>query len=415
MSPAPRLVLAAFAAAASALLLGVWPAALLLLALVGAGAADALLARRAPAVERIAPASLSRGQPGELRVEVGAAAGLVVDVRQPALPDLRPLVAQARDGLSTSVVASRRGRHALPPVAVRVTGPLGLGRWDHRACGAAEVRVYPDLVTARRLAAAVREGRRRDPGLRARGPMGLGTEFERVRDYVPDDDIRQVNWRATARAGRPMSNEHRVETERDVIVCVDAGRLMTAPIGDRTRLDCALDAAAAVAYVADELGDRTGALAYDDRVVRRVLPARGGGRVVVEALFDLEPTTRDADPEQAFGLIGAGKRAFVLVLTDLLEESAARPLELALPTLVRRHAVVVASPRDPDVEAVVATVPSSEREALAQVVAVDALAARRRAAARLQGVGALVIEAPADALAATCVEAYLRLKSRARF
>lgn len=415
MSPAPRLALLAGVAAAAALLVGWLVAALAIVVLIGAALADALLARRPPAARRSAPRTLSRGVAAPLRVELDPAPGLRVDVRQPSTADLRLAQPQARGDLDTTLSAARRGRHTLPPVALRVAGPLRLGRWDHRAGGAVEVRVYPDLVTARRLALAVREGRRRDPGLRARGPLGLGTEFERVRDYVPDDDIRQVNWRATARAGRPMSNEHRVETERDVLLCVDAGRLMGAPIGDRTRLDCALDAAAAVAYVADELADRCGAVAYDSRVVRQVAPGRASGRDVVEALFDLEPSRRDADPEAAFGLLGSGKRAFVLVLSDLIEEAAARPLLSALPALTRRHAVVVASVRDREIEALVATAPARERDALVQVAALDVLAARDRVAARLRGTGALVLQAPAERFAATCVQAYLRLKSRGRF
>ena len=130
------------------------------------------------------------------------------------------------------------------------------------------MRVFPDLRTARRLALAVARGRFRDQGATARGPLGLGTEFELIRDYEPDDDIRQVNWRATARLGRPMSNQYRLEQDRDLLLLLDAGRLSAAPLGQpsTTVLDAGLDAAAALAFVADELGDRTGAVAFDDEV-----------------------------------------------------------------------------------------------------------------------------------------------------
>ena len=86
----------------------------------------------------------------------------------------------------------------LGPVALRSQGPLGLGRWRHEGAGEQRGPVYPDMPAARRLAIAVRQGRFRDPGRLTRGPLGLGTEFESIRDYLPDDDIRQVNWRATA-------------------------------------------------------------------------------------------------------------------------------------------------------------------------------------------------------------------------
>jgi uncharacterized protein (DUF58 family) len=270
------------------------------------------------------------------------------------------------------------------------------------------------MPTAHRLVAAVRQGRFRDPGLLTRGPLGLGTDFESIRDYVPDDDIRQVNWRATARVGRPMSNQYRVEQDRVVICCIDTGRLMAAPLDGLTRLDAAVDAAVAVALVADEVGDHCGALAFDDRLRRRVAPRRRGARAVVEALFDLEPTPVESDYELAFRSVGGGKRALVLVFTDLLEESAARPLVEAIPVLSRRHHVVVAGTRDPGLDELVRTPPAQVLDVLAATVALDVLDARARVTAQLRRAGADVLEAPADGLAAACVATYLRAKARAR-
>ena len=242
----------------------------------------------------------------------------------------------------------------LPPVAARATGPLGLARWDHRPGEPAEVHVFPDLRTARRLVLTVARGRFRDPGATARGPLGLGTEFELVRDYQPDDDIRQVNWRATARLGRPMSNQYRLEQDRDLLLLIDAGRLSAAPLvapepgaAVPTVLDAALDAAAAVGLVADELGDRCGAVAFDAGSAPRCRRAGRAARSLVRALFDLEPRPVDSDYERAFRRAEGAKRALVLVLCDVLEEAAARPLADAVPVLARRHAVVVACPVRP--------------------------------------------------------------------
>ncbi len=275
--------------------------------------------------------------------------------------------------------------------------------------------MFPDLRTARRLALAVARGRFRDQGATARGPLGLGTEFELIRDYEPDDDIRQVNWRATARLGRPMSNQYRLEQDRDLLLLIDAGRLSSAPIGNEhmTILDAELDAAAALAFVADELGDRTGAIAFDDEVRRALPPRRQGGGDVVRAIYDLEPRLRDSDYELAFRRAEGSKRALVVVLCDLLEEAAARSLVRAVPVLTRRHAVMVGSPSDPALEAIVA---AGERDALSAAratIAGDVLNARARAAALVRAAGARVLEAPPDRLAATLVAAYLRAKARA--
>ena len=273
------------------------------------------------------------------------------------------------------------------------------------------------VTAARRLALAVRQGRFGEQGRLRRGPLGLGTEFESVRDYSPDDDIRQVNWRVTARLERPMSNTYRVDQDRDVVVVVDAGRLMAAPLAGTpplTRLDAALDAATAVALVADEMGDRCGSVAFDAEVRRRLPPRRRGGRAVVETLFDLEPAPVDSDYELAFRTVGRAKRSLVVVLTDLVEEAAARPLVDAVPVLARRHAVVVASVADPDLVDLVRTPPATPLDAYAASVAVEVLDARARVVHQLRRAGAEVVEAPPGQLAAACVAAYLELKRRAR-
>lgn len=413
MSPTPRTAWLVGAIALSALLLPVWVAALGALAVLAAAAADALAVRRPPALARTAPAVLSRGVPATLRLVPDEAERGTIRLRQPVPPDLALEPSEAGGHLEGELVARRRGRHVLPAPAARLTGPLGLGRWFHRALEDAEVLVYPDLPAAYKLAVAVRQGRFREAGERSRGPLGLGTDFESVRDYLPDDDIRQVNWAATARLGRPMSNQYRVEQDREVICLVDAGRLMSAPLDDRTRLDAAVDAVAAVAAVADEVGDRCGVLAFDDGVRRSVTPRRRGGRAVIQALFDLEPARVDSDYELAFRRVGGSKRAFVLVLTDLLEEAAARPLADAVPVLRRHHAVAVASCTDTDLTHFVRTEPAKPVDVYRAAVAVEVLGARARAAAQLRRAGADVVEAPPSALGAACVTAYLQAKRRA--
>ncbi len=327
MAPTPRVALLLAVAGLSALVLPPFISVLAALAIAAAALADALLVRHAPSLERVAPEVMSRGIPEALTVSAESTWAGALRVRQSVPPDLVLAEPESDAPLRSDVVAKRRGRHVLPQAAARAQGPLGLGAWYHRGGGEAEVRVYPDLPAARSIALSVRRSRFRDQGLRGRGPMGLGTEFERVRDYSPDDDIRQVNWLATARMDRPMSNDYRIEQDRDVIAVVDAGRLMASPIGDATRLDVAMDALTSLAAVADEVGDRFGALVFDSEVRRYLAPSRGGGAIAVNALFDVEPEPVDSDYVRAFQRVEAAKRAWVVVFTDLLEEVAARSLD----------------------------------------------------------------------------------------
>ena len=414
MSPSPRAALLLGVVALATVVVGPTVALVAALALAGATIVDALPARPSPRIERRLAPILARGVPSPLVVDAQPAGAGTVRIRQPMPPDLALHPREAEGRLEATLTPLRRGRHTLGAVAARTQGPLGLGRWHHPGEDEHEVIVYPDLPSARRMALAVRQGRFREQGMRTRGPLGLGTDFESIRDYVPDDDIRQVNWRATERLERPMSNQYRVEQDREVTLLIDAGRLMAAPLGDRTRLDSAIDAAVTVALVADVVGDRCGTVAFDDRIRRRLAPRRGGGDAVVRALFDLEPSAVDADYELAFQTVEGAKRSLIVVLCDLIEEAAARPLVDAVPVLARRHHVIVASVRDPDLDAQLATEPAVASDVYGQAVALDVLAARARVAHGLERAGARVIEAPAGALAAACVHAYLRAKARAR-
>lgn len=412
MSPTPRTAALVAGAAVTALFVPWWATALLVLAILSAAAFDAYTVRSAPETHAVLPALLARGVPARFAVRPRVAGA--VHLRQTNVPALAFDPQEGEGALEGHVLPRLRGRHDVPAPAAAVSGVLGLGRWRHSLGETSAVVVYPDLPAARRIVRAVREGGFGDPGGFRRGPLGLGTAFESVREYSPDDDFRQVNWRATARVGRPMTNQYRVERDRDLVCVLDAGRLMAAPVGpDRTRLDAALDAVTAVALVADEIGDRCGVVAFDSEVRRELKPQRAGGRRVVEATFDLEPTERDSDYELAFRTVAGGKRALVLVFTDVIDEAAARSLLSGAPFLARRHHLVIAGVADPDLDEMAAATGDPAGEATA-AVARSVLDQRAVVVERLRRAGAAVVDAAPDKLASACVAAYLRAKSRVR-
>lgn len=411
MTPTLRAVGLLAVAALSALVVPAVVAVLLMAAVVAVTVADALVVRRPPTVHRHIPTHLSRGVVVPAVVDVDT--GLPVVVHQPGTAGVRLEPSTAPGHLDASVIPSLRGRHLLGPVAVRVTGPFRMGAWFHRVGEPLTVDVYPDLPAAARIATDVRRGRFAVDGRHRRGPLGLGTELESVREYQPDDDIRHVNWAATLRVGRPMSNQYRTEQDRSVVCLVDLGRLMATPVGDRTRLDVALDAAVALAAVADAVGDRIGVIAFDDRIRRRLTPRRDGGRALIESTWDLQPVPTDADYDLAFHLAADMKRSLVVIFTDLLDQVAARPLVAAVPVLTRHHAVTVASVSDPTIGEILRRPPTDLQDATEAGVAAELEAAGRLATRRLVAVGASVVYAEPDVFASRVVASYLRAKRRA--
>jgi uncharacterized protein (DUF58 family) len=413
VSITPRAVALLVAGALSAILLPWQASAMIMAGILLVALVDAWTVRRVPDLARDVAPILSRGVPSPFTVRA-TGKWPRIELRQPATPDLRIEPRQGSRVIRGTITAVRRGDHQLVAVATRTVGPFGLGVWYHRGGPTESVTVFPDMPAARRIAASVRMGHFREEGRRTRGPLGLGTEFESVREYRPDDDIRQLNWTATARMNTPMSNQFRIEQDRDIICLLDCGRLMTSQIEDRTRLDAAIDAVAALAAVADQVGDRVGVVAFSKGLLRSLPPRRDGGRHVVQAIHDLEPSQEDSDFELAFRAVLGRKRAFVIILTDLVDQAAARPLAAAVPVLARKHAVAVASVIDPDLARAVEQPAASRSDVMRTAASLQLLAAKEAVAAQLVHRGVEVVEAPVHDLSGRCVAAYLRAKSRAR-
>ncbi len=320
--------------------------------------------------------------------------------------------------LSTTLRPTRRGRFTLPVLTVRVAGPMGLATRQHTRSLPAEVEVHPAFRSRREAELRITRGRILDVGLRSARALGQGTRFEALREYTPDDEVRRVDWAATARVGRPIVRTYRTERNQDVLVLLDSGRLMAGMVGDVPRLDHAMDAAMALTTVATRLGDRAGLLAFSAGVRAHVPPRGDRGQLarVTRAMFDLEPDLTESAYEDVFGVAVARqrRRSLLVLLTDLASEALAETLVPALPLLLSRHLVVVGSVQDPDVEHWRTTAPTDTDQAYRAAGAVTVRRARDRTGQLLLNLGALVVDAPPGELAARLADAYLDVKATGR-
>jgi uncharacterized protein (DUF58 family) len=311
---------------------------------------------------------------------------------------------------------SRRGRFDLRHVTVRVHGPLGLAGRQRTLPLPALLRVHPAFPSREEAELRVQRGRLLEVGLRSAKGRGGGTEFDQLREYGVDDEVRRIDWAATARAGKPMVRTYRAERNQHVLLLLDAGRVMAGQVAGVPRLEHAMDAVLCLTTVATRLGDRCGLVAFDHEV-RSVLPARAGrdqvGRAA-EAMFELEPELVESDYQGAFtqALARFRRRALIVLFTDLVEQAVGESLLPALPLLVRHHVVLVAAVRDPDVVRWAGQSADEPADAYRTAAATMALAERERAIARLRGLGAIVIDAAPGQLAPRLADAYLDLKAR---
>ncbi len=315
----------------------------------------------------------------------------------------------------TALVPTRRGERAAARVTVRAHGPAGLAARQRSLTVGGTLQVLPRFGSRRFLPEKLSRLRQIEGAVLVR-QRGQGSEFDSLRSYVLGDDVRAIDWRATARSRDLVVRTWRPERDRHVVLAVDTGRASAARVGDEPRLDAAIDACLLLGTLAARAGDRVALVAADVEVRARL--GLAGGRDVlarlVGALAPLEPALVETDPQllAAQVLRQVSKRALV-VLFGALDTAADTGLLPAARILAARHEVIVASASDPALRAL-AEARATPGEAY--LAASAELAATRRGVveAQLSALGVHVVDAPADVLASKVADAYLDLKAAGR-
>ena len=334
---------------------------------------------------------------------------------QPARPVSVPAHGVTRENVA--VVPLRRGRERGGGFVLDSWGPLGLGRRRLRVPLPWEVIVYPPLVSVRLRASVAEALRRRDVGTKAIRQLGEGRLFESLREWGPGDDLRHIDWKATARRGKVITRQYEAERRQQVLLVLDTGRLMTAEIGSGvSRLDFAVQAALELAYAAAQHDDNVGIMTFADGVQHFVAPERGraGVRRVLEVLAVVESKLVEPDYPGAFRYLAARnrKRALTVLFTDVIDRFASDALVANVASLRPRHLPLAVTLRNPELDAVAALRPETARDAYRKAAAEELLHAREEALGHMRRAGALVIDVTPERAAQAVVRKYLDLKRR---
>lgn len=319
--------------------------------------------------------------------------------------------------LTTVLRPTRRGDRQAERITVRSYGPLGLAarQGNHRVPWT--VRVLPPFTSRKHLPSRLARLRELD-GRTSVLTRGEGTEFDSLRAYVPGDDTRSIDWRATARQSAVAVRTWRPERDRHILIVLDTGRTSAGRVGDVPRLDAAMDATLLLTALATRAGDRVDLLAYDRRVRARVQGRTSAGDVlaaVVDALASLEPELVETDARglSTTALSAAPRGSLIVLLTSLEAAPIEEGLLPLLPQLTQRHTVLLAAVSDPRIEEM-AKARGTVDAVYDAAAGTQAQAERRSTAEKLQRHGVVVVDATPDTIAPALADAYLALKAAGR-
>lgn len=318
--------------------------------------------------------------------------------------------------LTTELVPSRRGDRRADRVTVRTLGPLGVAGRQASIPVPGVLRVLPEFAARKHLPSRLARLRELD-GQAAVQIRGEGTEFDSLREYVIGDDVRSIDWRASARRTEMVVRTWRPERDRRVLIVVDTARTSAARIGDEPRLDASIEAALLLGALAAKAGDRVELIAFDRTLRARVAGAAGPRLLpaLADAMAPLEPALLETDWPALVGLVRErlSQRALVVLLSTAEPAALETGLLPVVEQLSSVHQVVLASVADPD-EAELA----AQRETASEVF--DAAAAARTELERIAATmvlsrrGVEVVSALPDDLAPRLADMYLSLKAAGR-
>jgi uncharacterized protein (DUF58 family) len=380
-----------------------------------------------PVVREPPPAfSVGRPLPVTYRWQNPSRLGLIVRVREVVPPlltlqsgrerqlDLRPGV-ETRD--EQLFVPAHRGKARGGMLHLRVLGPWRLAWRQGKRDLPWDVTVYPSLKMAALRALPAQMQRRRDAGFRNIRRIGEGRLFESIKEWVPGDEMRSIDWKATARRGKLMSRQYEDERRQQVMMLIDAGRLLTAEIDGRPRLEAAIDAALDLAHSAVQHDDNIGLLVFADEVLQFVPPTRGRRalRQVLDALAAVDGRLVESNYPAAFAYLAARnrKRALTVLFTDVVDRTASDAFVAQAGSLRPRHLPLAVTLRDPGLERLATSRALSVDDAFQRAAAEELLEARDAALGELRSHGVLVLDVAPDSAARAVVEQYERLKRRA--
>ncbi|MEU6220857.1 DUF58 domain-containing protein [Streptomyces sp. NPDC047022] len=384
---------------------------------------------------------LSLNRSGDTSVRLGEAADVTLTVTNPSN---RPLRARLRDAwppsswqpgteveasrhrltvppgerrrVTTRLRPTRRGDRHADRVTVRSYGPLGLfaRQGTHKVPWV--VRALPPFTSRKHLPSKLARLRELD-GRTSVLTRGEGTEFDSLRDYVPGDDTRSIDWRATARQTTVAVRTWRPERDRHILLVLDTGRTSAGRVGDVPRLDASMDAALLLGALASRAGDRVDLLAYDRRV-RALVQGRAARELMpslVNAMATLEPELMETDARGLASTVlrTAPRRSLIVLLTTLDAAPIEEGLLPVLPRLTQRHTVLLASVADPHIAGMAAARGNTDAVYEAAAAA-QAQGERARTAEQLRRRGVTVVDATPDDLAPALADAYLALKAAGR-
>ena len=325
----------------------------------------------------------------------------------------RVFIADDDPRLAFGFRAMRRGLAQFDRLWLRWRGPFGLVWKQAEIPMQARTAVLPDVSGARDEAIAFLQRDSSAEG-QAQRRAGQGREFEALKDYQPGIERRMIDWKRSARHGRLLAREFRIEQNNNIVLAIDSGRLMCEPVDGVPKVDRAVTAALLSAFIALKGGDLVSLFSFDSRPRVSSGAVRGSASLgeIQKRAAEIDYSTEETNFTLALTTLGSrlDRRSLVVIFTDFVDPISAELMLRTVGRLTERHLVLFMLMKDVELEEFAGARPASGEDVARAVIAGGLLRERQVVIGKLRLLGAHVIEADHRRLGPALVKRYLEFK-----
>lgn len=309
-----------------------------------------------------------------------------------------------------------RGEYFFGNLNVFASSPLKLVRRRKKFGKEQMLKVYPSFVQMKKYDFLAIDKKISQPGLKKIRKIGHTMEFEQIKDYVTGDDMRSINWKATAKQGNLMVNQYQDERSQPVYTVIDTGRTMKMPFHNLKLLDYAINSALAFSNIALKKKDKAGLITFSNKM-EKIVPAsskKAHLNLLLESLYNVNTQYRDAD----FGLLYThinrrlAQRSLLLLYTNFEHLSALHRQMPYLKALAKKHLLVVIFFENVELETFISAEAKKVTDIFNQTIAEQFSYDKRLMAKELQKHGIQTVLTRPEDLTVNTINKYLEIKKR---
>ncbi|WP_265132426.1 DUF58 domain-containing protein [Chryseobacterium oranimense] len=376
--------------------------------------------------QRILPEKLSNGDENFVKIDIKNNYSFNISTK---IIDEIPFQFQKRDFLITKTIEpgkntyfqyslepKERGEYSFGNLNVYASSPLGFVARRFNFQKDAMLPAYPSFVHLRKYELMALQSEFMLGGIKKIRKLGHTMEFEQIKDYVPGDDIRTINWKATSKTNRLMVNQFQDEKSQRIFILIDKGRTMKMPFNGLSLLDYSINAAMALSHIILKKGDRAGMMTFSKKTENKVAAENKSGQLkkISEALYNIKTDFFESDFNRLYQDVkySLNQRSLILLFTNFETLDGLNRQLKYLRGIAKNHMLVVIFFKNSELQTLIHKNPESMQEIYDEVIAEKFEFEKKLIIQELRKYGIYTVYTLPENLNIDVINKYLEIKAR---